>query len=523
MSKPVGCTLLLSMILHGWPLLLWGQPDVLSALPEAHNLAGMSVVSRCGDAISIQVNMGHRDIGRDLSVDENTTFRMASVSKGVVALVVAKLVEENQLQYDAPLGNYLDAPPIHPNHPNEAITLNHLLTHTSGIRDGSGYGDFLSASYSNIPNVPTLNSVLDPGGEFHTPDMWGSAAPGEWFQYANLNFGVLATVMEAATGMRFDHIMENHLFGPFGIDAGYRVQDLDNINDLAVLYRQNDGEWVPQADHYLGVTPTGPNWSEYIPGINAVCLSPQGGLRIGTEDLTVLARLWSSGTATGADGLPLPYLTLESLSNLKATQWTYDTSSGGNGNNYYGLFNSWARGLHLAASGSGNDGIVPDVNTSPFIGHPGEAYGLISDAYATPGGEWNFAFVTNGKWDGFTTGPGSAFYALEQDVFSALREDLLGCLSASLTSADPLSVHPIGRHRAGDTTLRLSIPTDWSGPFSVQLLDASGREATRSVGAPQRSGILQLSTLPLVGGWNIGAIAAEEGTPLGRFLLVVEQ
>ena len=523
MSKPVGCTLLLSMILHGWPLLLWGQPDVLSALPEAHNLAGMSVVSRCGDAISIQVNMGHRDIGRDLSVDENTTFRMASVSKGVVALVVAKLVEENQLQYDAPLGNYLDAPPIHPNHPNEAITLNHLLTHTSGIRDGSGYGDFLSASYSNIPNVPTLNSVLDPGGEFHTPDMWGSAAPGEWFQYANLNFGVLATVMEAATGMRFDHIMENHLFGPFGIDAGYRVQDLDNINDLAVLYRQNDGEWVPQADHYLGVTPTGLNWSEYIPGINAVCLSPQGGLRIGTEDLTVLARLWSSGTATGADGLPLPYLTLESLSNLKATQWTYDTSSGGNGNNYYGLFNSWARGLHLAASGSGNDGIVPDVNTSPFIGHPGEAYGLISDAYATPWGEWNFAFVTNGKWDGFTTGPGSAFYALEQDVFSALREDLLGCLSASSTSADPLSVHPIGRHRAGDTTLRLSIPTDWSGPFSVQLLDASGREATRSVGAPQRSGILQLSTLPLVGGWNIGAIAAEEGTPLGRFLLVVEQ
>ena len=523
MSNLARCTFIFHVLICGWPLLVWGQPDVLSALPEAHNLAGMSVVSRCGDAVSIQVHLGQRDIDRDLPIDENTTFRVASISKGVVALVVAKLVENNQLDYDAPLGNYLDAPPVHPNHPDDAITLNHLLTHTSGIRDGSGYGAFLSASYADIPSVPTLNSVLDPGGEFHTSDMWGSAAPGEWFQYANLNFGVLATVMEAATGMRFDHIMEDHLFGPYGIDAGYRVQDLDNIDDLAVLYRQYDGEWVPQADHHQGVTPVGPNWSAYIPGINAVCFSPQGGLRIGTEDLTVLARLWSSGAASGADGLPLPYLTSESLSNLKAAQWTHDTSGGGNGNNYYGLFNAWARGLHLAASGSGDDEIVPDVSTSPFVGHPGEAYGLISDAYATPGGEWNFAFATNGKWDGFSTGAASAFYALEQDVFSALREDLLGCLTASSTVSDPLTVHPIGRHRAGDTTLRLGIPPGWSGPLTVRLLDASGREAIRSVGAPQRSGILHLSTPPLLGGWSIGAISGEEGMPLGRFLLVVEQ
>ena len=65
--------------------------------------------------------------------------------------------------------------------------------------------------------------------------------------------------------MRFDEIMEAHLFGPFGIDAGYRVQDLDEINDLAVLYRQYNGNWAPQADQYEGVMPAGPDWTATCP------------------------------------------------------------------------------------------------------------------------------------------------------------------------------------------------------------------------------------------------------------------
>ena len=201
------------------------------------------------------------------------------------------------------------------------------MTHTSGSRDGSGYSDFLSASYASVPDVPSLGSVLDPGGEFYTGNMWGTSAPGEWYQYANLNFGVLATVMEGATGMRFDEIMEAHLFGPFGIDAGYRVQDLDEINDLAVLYRQYNGNWAPQADQYEGVMPAGPDWSGYLPGTNAVCFSPQGGLRISAQDLTVLARLWSAGSAPAADGLPLAYLSDASLADLTSLQWEADSAA----------------------------------------------------------------------------------------------------------------------------------------------------------------------------------------------------
>ena len=498
----------------------WGQ-SAFAEILEEHGLAGMSVVTRCGDAVSIEAHVGLRDIERDLPVNANTTYRMASISKGVVALVVAKLVEDGTLAYDVPLAQYLDSPPVHPGHPDIPLTVHHLLTHTSGIRDGSGYSDFLSASYAGIPDVPTLGSVLDPGGEFHSSNMWGTFAPGEWYQYANLNFGVLATVMEGATGMRFDEIMEAHLFGPFGIDAGYRVQDLDEINDLAVLYRQYNGIWAPQVDQYEGVMPAGPDWSGYLPGTNAVCFSPQGGLRISAEDLTVLARLWSAGSAPAADGLPLAYLSDAALADLTSLQWEHSAIGGGNGNNYYGLFNAWARGLHLAASGNGDDEVIPDVAVSPFIGHPGEAYGLISDAYATPNGSWNFAFCTNGKWDGFSGGPASAYYAVEQDVFAALREDLLACTASRVAPIRMPDIQVLGLHRSGDTTLRLGIPATWTGDMTVRLVGPNGHEIARPSGTPERPGLLQLETPALPSGWLVGMLEGPVDTPPVRFLLVV--
>ena len=62
------------------------QDDAFQSILESHNLAGMSVVTRCGDALSIEAHVGQRDIGRDLPVNGNTTYRMASISKAVVAL-----------------------------------------------------------------------------------------------------------------------------------------------------------------------------------------------------------------------------------------------------------------------------------------------------------------------------------------------------------------------------------------------------------------------------------------------------
>jgi CubicO group peptidase (beta-lactamase class C family) len=497
------------------PSLLCAQADEIASLVESHQLAGLSVVSRCGGAVSTEVHSGWRDIGLGLEVDAATVYRVASISKAVVALAAAKLAEQGSLGLDAPLGAYLEDPPFHPDFPNDALTLRHLLTHTSGIRDGEGYGPFLSDAYDGIPNVPSLSSVLGEGGPHYTPDMWGAGAPGTYFQYANLNFGVAATVLEAATGTRFDLLMESLIFAPYGLDAAFRVQDLNDISNLAVLYRQQEGQWAPQADNYGGVMPEGPDWSGYTPGTNATCFSPQGGLRSSARDLSVMAQLWSTGSAQGPDGQPLALLGPQALTALHQAQWSYN---GDNGNNYYGLFNQWASGLHRAASGLGQDAVIPDVAVSPFIGHPGEAYGLISDAYATPDGQWNFAFLTNGKWDGYSTAEGSAFYALEQDVFAALREDLLQCVSqgvAGTTASDAV----VGTPRVGDTLVVLRPGVATEAPMAYQIRDAQGRLLQKGRAERDERGWFRLGTPPLGRGVHYGECQA--GERLSRFLFYV--
>ena len=448
------------------------QTAILENLVEWHQLAGVSVVTRCGEDISLEVHDGFKDIDDSLQIDWETKFRVASISKAVVALVTAKLAEQGTIDLEDAIGQYLEDEPFHPAHPTIAITLRHLLTHTSGIRDGSGYSGFLTETYAALPSAPALSAVLGEGGTFYTTDMWGSAAPGEYFHYANLNFGVLATVLEAASGMRFDQLMSDLLFSPYGLDAGFRVHDLQDVAQLAALYRQVDGAWVPQVDHLNGELPDAPDWSVYTPGTNAVGFAPQGGLRISARDLSVITRLWSHGTALGVDGAPLTFLGEAGLEALKAPRWSY---AGDNGNNYYGLFNQWSDGLHLAASGLGEDGVIPDVSVSPFIGHPGEAYGLISDAYATPGGEWNVVFVTNGKWDGYSSGAASAFYQVEQDVFAAVREDLIGCLSSTTEDVQPDQWSLLVTPKTGDTLLVLQHAATEDGPIRCRLNDATGR------------------------------------------------
>lgn len=498
------------------------QPTALMDIADDHQLAGLSVVTRCHGAISLDVHTGLRDIGRKLPVDEETTFRIASISKACVALLAAKLADEGTLDYAAPLSAYLDTPPVHPEHPDVDVTVGHLLTHTSGIRDGSGYGAFLSASYTDAPDVPPLQDVLQAGGAFYTTDMWGTQAPGTWFQYANLNFGVLATVLEAASGTRFDALFQTWLAGPYGLDGGFTIQDLDDINDLAVLYRQIDGEWTPQADEFLGVMPEGPDWTEYFPGTNAVAFAPQGGLRISARDLGILAQLWSLGTAQGINGAPLQLLSDNALEDLKSVQWAYDDAGSGNGNNYYGLFNAWSHGLHVASSGLGADQVIPEVAVAPFHGHPGEAYGLISDAYATPNGEWNFVMLTNGKWSGYSPGASSAFYAVEEAFFAALREDLLQCLAQDTPLLEDLQSQWMAAPvRSGDTTLRLSMPVSWSSPADFNIYDgvgnrlASGRLKDPVIGEAR----IPIPLLPP--GWYAGTLSGPEANALHRFLFWV--
>ena len=397
--------------------------EAMDEAMETHGVMGMSALVICEGEIAEAYYGGLRNYENDWPVDEATRYRIASISKSVTAMGCMKLVESSVLDLDLDISEYLPFDVNNPNHPDATITLRMLLSHTSSVQDGDGYSPFLTATYQSTNNLPSLGELLEPTGTWYTSNMYRTEAPGTHFAYSNLNFGLVATVMEAAAGLRFDVLMDELIFQPMGLGCSYDVGMLEGIENLAALYR-NQGGWVAQADQYNGVSPGSPELAAYTPGSNGSRFAPQGGLRASAAELyELMAVLFNGGIASNGTAVLAP----ETVEAMLTEHWTYD---GSNGNNYYNLFNSWGLGIQQVTNTAMGDIVFPELQ---MWGHPGEAYGLISDWYFDPVTKDGVIFLTNGVWNGYSFGNYSAFYTLEEDVFTA-GEEALGCTSDVVTT-----------------------------------------------------------------------------------------
>jgi CubicO group peptidase (beta-lactamase class C family) len=367
----------------------------------------MSVAVVKGDTVAFLKGYGLRDVGRSLAINDSTVYRIASISKMITASALMILYEQGLFNLDEDVSNYLGFILRNPNYPNDVITFRKVLSHTSSLRDGTGYDSFLSASYNNNP-PPALQALLTAGGTYYSANMFdASRSPSSsYFYYANINFGVIGTLVERLSNKRFDIFCNEKIFQPLQITGSFNIQDIPNINNVAVLYRKSGNSWLPQTDNYNGVKPPPRNLSGYVLGSNGVIFAPQGGLRISANDLSkFMMTIMNGGILNGVR--ILNDTTVERMLN---PNWIYN---GSNGNNYYGIFNTYAIGNHRT---------VNLLTGETLYGHPGEAYGLISDMYFSKIKDYGIVFITNGGVWG--NGNYSGWYNIEEDVYKACLSQL---------------------------------------------------------------------------------------------------
>ena len=158
-----------------------------------------------------QERSGAQTCARAFAAD--AAVRVASISKMVLALGLFTLVEEGRLDLNADASTYLGRPFRNPHYPDDRISVSSLLSHTASVRDPEEY-------WAAAPG--SLWSLFQGEAAFASPAAdGGSRAPGAYYKYANLNSGVLATVIERASGERFDRFMARRVLEPAGLDAGY--------------------------------------------------------------------------------------------------------------------------------------------------------------------------------------------------------------------------------------------------------------------------------------------------------------
>ena len=252
------------------------------ALPPA---PATVVVAFDRDSIRPLIVEGEVDRETGRAVEANDPVRIASISKLIMALATLRLVDEGKVDLNADVSDYLGWHLRSPNFPDAKVTLAQLLSHRSGLRDNAGYV---------IPLGESLQAKL------RDPEAWyADAPPGEApFEYANLGSPVVATVLEAATGERFDHIMERTIFAPLGVEAclNWIGCSEEQIARAVVLYRDT-GEVARDDAADLPPNCTIPvaegvkcSLDNYVPGTNGSIFSPQGGVRIGMMDLAKIGQ-----------------------------------------------------------------------------------------------------------------------------------------------------------------------------------------------------------------------------------------
>src|SRR3546814_678482 len=212
--------------------------------------------------------LADRRTGRPLTIDD--PVRIASISKLVVALGAMRLVEQGVLDLDRDVSDWLGWRLRNPAFPDDPITLRLLLSHTSSLRDGIDYA---------IPLGGSVREALSDPAAFDAEHR-----PGGYFTYSNLNFPVIASIIESATGERFDRLMEQLVLDPLGLGACFNWTTCSDgaIDRAVVLYDTDDsvlrddlgGEWPD-----CPVVPAGEgSWDlgGYKPGTNGAPFSPQG-------------------------------------------------------------------------------------------------------------------------------------------------------------------------------------------------------------------------------------------------------
>ena len=381
-------------------------------IKDKYELTGGTVVLFDKNKITSLVNFGNANLEKNISVNNETQFRVASISKTITAIAFMQLVEQNKITLDADISKLLGFKCVNPYHPDIAITPRMLLSHTSTLTDDpNAYDSFLTATYENNP-VPNLASLVTDSGNYYSKNLFLNQKPGSYFNYCNLNYGIIGTIIEKISGLRFDAYCAEFIFKPLGINATFNVNKITNINNLATLYRKIDNVWTPQTDNFNGIPPVFENINNYVVGTNAIRFAPQGGLRISATDLSKIFSIFLNE----GKYQKYPIISKSSFKAMTSSQWKYD---GTNGDNANGLFRNWGLGIHLSTNTKGNDEIFSgNVN---LFGHSGDAYGLVSDAFVDIKKGIGFVFITNGSGKPYAPSDSSSFYAIEKDVFNLIE------------------------------------------------------------------------------------------------------
>ena len=202
---------------------------VRERLRQLH-LPGVAVaVVRDGKPVTTRT-YGYANLELDVPVTEDTVFELGSLSKQFTAVAVMMLVEEGRIDLDASIAHYLPEAPER----WRAITVRHLLTHSSGIQE-----------YLSIPGFMDEAHAADHKGmtRLFFDRLQLEFAPGETWSYSNSGYLLLGDIVERVSGKSYWELLRQRIFTPLGMTATRSSEPRALIRNRAAGYGWREGTY----------------------------------------------------------------------------------------------------------------------------------------------------------------------------------------------------------------------------------------------------------------------------------------
>ncbi len=312
---------------------------------------GLSVaVVKNGDIVYTH-SFGLKDVESNTALSDQDIFRIASISKSFSATSIMQLIEAKKLKLSDDFSKLVGFKVRNPQFPETIITLKMVLSHTSSINDSEGYFNL---------------DAINPEKNKNWAKCYNNYEPGKGYEYCNLNFNMVGSVIEKYSGERFDNYVKQHILNPLNLNGGYCVDSLDK-NKFATIYSYDSKSKKFNASP-AAYAPKSEEIKNYTLGYSTPIFSPTGGMKISATDLAkYMSMHMNYGKYNGVR------LISKKHSKLMQTKVSNDEN--------YGL------------------ALQEDYTLIPgelMIGHIGVAYGLFSAMYFNPQEKFGFVVITNG-------------------------------------------------------------------------------------------------------------------------------
>lgn len=242
----------------------------IDELLKGDGIAGMSVSIIKDYLIKCQLSFGWADIENKIPITCDTPFMLASVSKTITGTALMLLVEHNKIGLEDNINDYLPFTITNPWYPEEVITVRMLLNHTSTLNDDFEY---ISPLYSDAdvfePSlVELVKGFFTKDGKYYNKTNFTQKQPGDSHNYSNMNYVVIASLIEEITKMTFNEYCNKNIFKPLEMNSTrWYVSEL-NKDQIAYNYEidTSDVNKLRKIEHF--------GWAGY----------PDGGLRSSISD-----------------------------------------------------------------------------------------------------------------------------------------------------------------------------------------------------------------------------------------------